>query len=109
MKRTCMRLCIGLALAPPVAAATPGPADPSAPVPAVTYQSTFESYRGYREEPLADWRGLNEDVARAGGHVGVMRGSGATAPRRGEGVPPAAGQPPARGSGQAPAGGAHQH
>lgn len=76
-----------LALAPHAAAqqqvAKPHPADPAAPVPAMKYESMFTGYRGFREEPLAPWRGVNDEVARAGGHIGILKGahgSGAAKP-----------------------------
>jgi hypothetical protein len=53
-----------------------GTNDPRAPetrVPALTYQSAFEDYRPYREQELAPWREVNEEVARVGGHIGVMK------------------------------------
>jgi len=52
------------------------PADPAAPAPVVKYESTFTGYRGFREEPLAPWRSVNDEVARAGGHVGILGGAG---------------------------------
>ena len=75
MNPTCTSLCVGLALAPPVLGATPAPADPAAAVPAIRYESAFEGYRPYREQPLADWRGVNEEVAGAGGHIGMFGGA----------------------------------
>ena len=53
-----------------------GKTDPRAPdakVPPVTYRSVFEDYRPYREQELAPWRQVNEEVARAGGHAGVLK------------------------------------
>lgn len=66
------------ALAPHAAAqqqAKPQAADPAAPAPAAKYESAFSGYRGYREEPLATWRDVNDEVARAGGHIGILRGA----------------------------------
>ena len=67
------------ALAPHAAAqqpaAKPHPADPAAPAPGVKYESAFTGYRGFREEPLAPWRGVNDEVARAGGHLGIVGGA----------------------------------
>jgi len=67
------------ALAPHAAAqqpaAKPHPADPAAPAPAVKYESAFTGYRGFREEPLASWRGVNDEAARAGGHIGIVGGA----------------------------------
>ena len=68
------------ALAPHAAAqqqaVKPHPADPAAPVPAVKYESAFSGYRGFREEPLVPWRDVNDEVARAGGHIGIVGGAG---------------------------------
>jgi hypothetical protein len=68
------------ALAPHAAAqplaAKPQPADPTASVPATKYESAFSSYRGFREEPLAPWRDVNVEVARAGGHISIVGGEG---------------------------------
>jgi hypothetical protein len=85
----------------------PNPADPGARVPAAKYESPFKGYVPYREEKLAPWRELNEEVGRVGGHVGIFGGGhaghGSAKP---EATKPAAGQPAASGSkepaGQAP-------
>lgn len=73
----------------------PHPADPAAPVPAAKYESAFSRYRGFREEPLAPWRDVNDEVARAGGHIGIVGGAGRGAPAAGSPAtkPPA---PPAK-------------
>ena len=67
------------ALAPHTAAqqlaAKPHPADPAASTPATKYESAFSGYRGFREEPLAPWRDVNDEVARAGGHIGIVGGA----------------------------------
>ena len=84
------------ALAPHAAAqqqaARPHPADP---VPAVKYESAFSGYRGFREEPFAPWRDVNDEVARAGGHIGIVGGAHA-----GHGASKPAAKPPV----QSPAG-----
>ena len=49
------------------------PAKPEVPVPPVTYRSAFEDYRPYREEEVLSWRAVNEEVARVGGHIGVLK------------------------------------
>ena len=115
-------LCIGLAQASLLFAASPAPADPSAPAPRVTYGSAFESYRGYREEPLADWRAVNDEAGRVGGHVGIFRGAGgraghgtakpaagkpATMQPQADAPAAAEGQPPVRGAPRAPAAAGH--
>jgi hypothetical protein len=71
-------------------AAKPHPADPAAPVPAMKYESSFTGYRSFREEPLAPWRGVNDEVARAGGHIGIVGGAHA-----GHGAPKPAAKAPA--------------
>lgn len=57
------------------APAESGPADPGAPVPAFRYESVFTDYRPYREEKLAPWRDVNDEVARIGGHIGILKGA----------------------------------
>ena len=75
---------IALAVHGPLAAAQPAvantnPADPAAPVPVLEYESAFKGYRSFRETPLAPWRDVNDEVARVGGHLGIVRGqSGGT-------------------------------
>ena len=54
----------------------PHAATPAAP-PAVgvPHQSAFEGYRAFNaEQPLKDWRGANDEVREAGGHMGLMKG-----------------------------------
>ena len=65
--------------APISSAAVPAEAEPSHPTLKITYRSAFADYRPFREEPVTDWRALNDDVAQAGGHVGIMRGTNAAA------------------------------
>jgi hypothetical protein len=115
-----MRLFFALtvlaALAPHAIAqqpARPAPADPMATVPAMKYESAFSAYVPYREEKLAPWREVNDEVGRGGGHVGMFRGGESS----GQGTRPApskpapgqpaatpsrqpAGQPPVRGEPQ---------
>jgi hypothetical protein len=50
-----------------------GPADPAAAVPPVKYESAFTGYAPYREAKPAPWRDVNDEVARIGGHIGIMR------------------------------------
>lgn len=49
------------------------PRKPDARVPAPAYRSAFEDYRPYREQELAPWRAVNDEVARVGGHMGVVK------------------------------------
>lgn len=65
-------------LAGPLAAfaqtgARPDPTDPRLSTPAPAAESAFAGYRSYRDEPLAPWREVNDEVSRVGGHVGVLR------------------------------------
>jgi len=43
----------------------PDPADPKPAVSGPTYRSAFEGYVGFREQELADWRHVNDEVAKA--------------------------------------------
>jgi hypothetical protein len=49
------------------------PREPEAKVPRPVYRSAFEDYRPFREPEPAPWRDVNEEVARIGGHVGLMK------------------------------------
>ena len=91
-------LCIGLAQPLAIVAATPAPAEPSAPAPGILYQSAFENYRAYRDEPLADWRTVNDEVSRVGGHVGILRSAGAK-PEHDATAPAVEREPPEHGAG----------
>lgn len=95
-------------------------ADPRARVPATQYESAFKSYVPYREQELRTWRELNDDVARAGGHVGIFGGAGHAAHSKPGASKPAPGQPasqaqdaptqpPVRGAPKAPAAGHQGH
>ena len=75
MNRRHFWLCNGLMFAPAAFAASPGVPAQAASSPAAVYESVFATYRSYREPPLAEWREVNGDVARAGGHIGIMRES----------------------------------
>ena len=52
----------------------PDPADPKAPATSVTYKSTFEGYRSLEEPKPTPWRDANDEAARIGGHIGILRG-----------------------------------
>lgn len=54
----------------------PNPADPSAPVSSIRYESVFKTFRSSQEDgPAPDkaWRSANEEMGRLGGHVGHMK------------------------------------
>jgi hypothetical protein len=73
-----LRITIACALLGPLAAlaqpgARPDPADPQVSTPPPVRESAFAGYRGYRDEPLADWRAVNDDVREVGGHAGHIR------------------------------------
>jgi hypothetical protein len=92
-----------LAATASVAAAVPPQAQPAGRTPEITYRSAFADYRPFREEPISNWRALNDEVGETGGHAGIMRGTNEAA---GE-------QRPATPSGKpvksAPAPDAHRH
>lgn len=56
--------------------ARPNPADPAARVPQPAYNSAFAGYIPYREQDLAAWREVNDEVARIGGHIKMFGGAG---------------------------------
>lgn len=49
------------------------PADPAARVAPPVYRSALEGYRNLGALPRVDWRGSNEEAARIGGHIGILR------------------------------------
>ncbi len=72
------QFCLAALLAATAAAAQQAkpahPADPAAPAPAVGHDSAFAGYNKFRDEKLSDWRNVNDEVGRVGGHVGILRG-----------------------------------
>ena len=72
-------LCIALvAAALPACAqqkARPGPADAAASVAAAGYDSAFSDYVKDSEVAPAQWKEVNDEVGRIGGHAGYMRGA----------------------------------
>ncbi len=102
----------------------PDPRDPAAAVAPVKYESAFAGYAPYREEKLAPWRDVNDEVGKVRGHAGIFGGAGHAGHGAGEKTGPAkptagkpaagkpaepAGQAPARGAPKAPAGGHQGH
>ena len=55
------------------APARPDPGDPAARAPAPTYRSPFEGFQRLEEAPRRGWREANEEAARIGGHIGILR------------------------------------
>lgn len=53
--------------------ARPDPADPSARAPSPHYRSAFEGYRRIENGPRPSWREANDESARIGGHIGILR------------------------------------
>lgn len=47
------------------------PAAPEPP-PGKVYQSAFEAYRPIQDEPILDWRAINDEVGRLRGHMGHL-------------------------------------
>ncbi|MGH8682597.1 MAG: hypothetical protein ACREVS_20750 [Burkholderiales bacterium] len=73
-----MALTWALWLGPAVAlaqttGARPDPTDPRLNAPPPATESAFAGYRGYRDEPLADWRAVNDEMRALGGHAGHIR------------------------------------
>jgi hypothetical protein len=91
--------------------------NPAAPVPPVQYESAIADYQAYRDEIVRDWRAVNDEVAGAGGHVGIMGGAtghGVHGDRKQATKPltersPAHGEPHVGGATRTPGSGAHQH
>ena len=55
-------------------------ANADARVPAPKYDSAFTGYQPYRSQALARWHEVNDEVHKAGGHIGIVGGaSGAPA------------------------------
>jgi len=53
--------------------ARPDPADPQAPVKPLPYRSAFEGYQTLEEPKPTLWRDANDETARIGGHIGILR------------------------------------
>ena len=83
----------------------PDSTDPRLGTPAPAAESAFAGYRSFRDEPLAPWREVNDEVGRRDGHMGQMKdeASGAAQPPSA----PAAGEPQRRSD--APGGPKHAH
>ena len=45
------------------------------------YRSAFEGYRPFNEAKVGNWRELNDEVSRVGGHAGAMKAATGEAPR----------------------------
>ena len=89
LKQTCAAAAIALAAGAAHAQSRPKPDDPRSAAPPPARASAYEGYRPYRDEPLAPWREVNDEVGRVGGHSGVVRAEREAAPPP---APPA--QPP---------------
>lgn len=51
----------------------PNPADPGAQVSAPTHRSAFEGYKRIESAAPRAWREANDETARIGGHIGILR------------------------------------
>jgi hypothetical protein len=79
-------------------AARPDPSDPRLSAPPPAAESAFAGYRSFRDEPLAPWREVNDEVSRVGGHAGVLRADEAAEKQpAGAAAQPAAKAAPAHG------------
>jgi hypothetical protein len=63
-----------------IAQSRANPSDPAATVPAIRYSSAFTGYRPLGDEKTAPWRESNDEVARTGGHIGILRNQPPGAP-----------------------------
>ena len=94
-----------VALAPALPAGAQSPEARSTPGGDIAYESVFKSYKPYEEPELGSWKDLNDEVAKAGGHVGIFGGAGhaghgaPASPPQQKPAPTAPSQPPMRGSG----------
>jgi len=86
-------LACALLAAGALAQTRPKPDDAAAPIAPSAYESAFEGYLPYRDEPLASWRVVNDTAGQVGGHVGVLRAEQQGAARPAAGTAPT---PPAR-------------
>ena len=114
MQTKILLLATLVSAAAPAAAAQPlsRSTDPNATAPSVQYESVFSAYRPHQEPSIAPWRDVNDEVARTGGHVGIMGGAGGHR-SHGTAKSPSAttksGESPLRSAPKGPAGGAHTH
>lgn len=56
--------------------ANTNPADPGVKAPPMRYESAFTSYQSFRDEKLAPWREVNDEVGRIGGQAGIFGEAG---------------------------------
>ena len=99
-------LLLGSSAALAQTAARPDPADPRLSGPAPATESAFAGYRGFRDEPLADWRAVNDEMRALGGHAGHIRDGGVPADRA---APPAGDRAAPKPPASANAGEKHAH
>lgn len=53
--------------------ARPDPTDSAARVSAPTYRSAFQGYKRIESAEPRAWREANDETARIGGHIGILR------------------------------------
>ena len=75
MKRTMLFALSALAVgaADAQGESRPDPAAPQSAAPPLKYESAFDGFRPFQEQDVASWREVNEEVARVGGHMGVLK------------------------------------
>lgn len=69
----CLLAALAAGTATAQSGSRPDPANPEARVPAATYRSALEGYQRAEGEARTSWREANEEVRRAGGHLGILR------------------------------------
>lgn len=113
MRSDTLPFMLALAFAAAAGAQTPDPARPNAKAPEIGDESVFKSYRPHQEPELASWTELNEEVAKAGGHVGIFGAAGRAArgaAAHGKSEPPTPGSPvPSKPAAQGSGGGHGAH
>lgn len=76
----CALAALALQSAAAIAQSRGNPSDPATAVPATRYSSAFTGYQPLGDEKIAQWREINDEVARIGGHLGMFRNQAAGAP-----------------------------
>ena len=51
----------------------PDPSDPAVKTVPPVYRSAFDGYRSYPDAKRVPWREANDEAARIGGHIGILR------------------------------------
>ena len=97
-------LCAATLMPAVALAQRPPAADPATAAPPPKYESAVSAYRAYHDQPVRNWAEVNEEVAKAGGHIGIMGGAAGHGVQKAPAQAPLGqGQPPVRGAPETPA------